>query len=64
MGIEHYTQPSPDGYGVEINIEQMAVDIITATKATGHTIDQLFSMLTVMWPEVQVKVTIPKEKMQ
>lgn len=57
-GIKAYARPSQGG--VTIDVEAMIVDLITVYKASGHTLDQLQGLIAETWPQVEVRVEIPK----
>jgi hypothetical protein len=59
-GINAYSRPSPDGKGVTVDVERMAVDLITVMKAAGATKDTFLHMIANMFDEVRVEVRIPK----
>jgi hypothetical protein len=58
-GLAGYTSPAPDGKGVIIDTERMALDLITILKADGWTKDQFTSNLGNMFDNVQVSIKIP-----
>jgi hypothetical protein len=58
-GINAYSRPSPDG-GVTVDVERMAVDLITALKASGANKETFLEMVGQMFDDVIVNVRIPK----
>lgn len=58
-GINAYARPSPDGQGVTIDFEPMAVDLATVAKAGGYTRDQFMEFIGHVFDEAKVDVKIP-----
>jgi hypothetical protein len=58
-GINAYSRPSPDG-GITVDVERMAVDLITVMKASGATKELFLDMIGRTFDEVSVNVRIPK----
>jgi hypothetical protein len=58
-GINAYSRRSPDG-GITVDVERMAVDLITVMKAAGATKEIFLDMIGRTFDEVTVNVTIPK----
>lgn len=57
-GLAGYTSPLPNG-GVTVDVERMAVDLITVMKAAGATKDTFLDLIGRMFEEVHVSVKIP-----
>jgi hypothetical protein len=57
-GINAYSRRSPDG-GITVDVERMAVDLITVMKAAGADKDTFLDMLGRTFDEVKVEVRIP-----
>ena len=62
--IDAYTKPSLDGKGVSIDVEGMAVDLITVMKANGLTRESFIEGMGQFWDAIEVQVTPPGGKMQ
>lgn len=56
-----YSEPSPDGKGVSVNIGALAEDLVMWAKASGTTQEDFFQHLVNIWNEMQVSISIPKE---
>ena len=54
--LNAYTRPAPDGRGVIIDIEGMAVDLITAAKAGHMSKEEFLSNIESTWDAVIVEL--------
>jgi hypothetical protein len=58
-GINAYSRPSPDGKGMTVDVERMAVDLITVLKAGGFTKEAAIEFVGKIFDDATVTVRIP-----
>ena len=57
--LKPYSRLSPDGDGIEFDIDAIAVDLITLAKAAGITHATFMFNMERIWRDVEVTVDIP-----
>jgi hypothetical protein len=61
--LKPYSRPSPDGDGLDFDIEAIAVDLICLAKAANISEAQFFFNLRRVWSEIEVEVSPSQEGM-